>query len=258
MRYSVFAVLGLFATATIAPVTAHAAGNVLLPSTSTNSGTPMLPSLGLGDPATTSNDTSAATQTPADTNQTDTTQTSTPALSSSRAVSTISKEEAAGLPPGAIPTTVMHTPDISSYQEKAGKDLPYTLTLSMSGKSIFGANDVQKITSRLGLRRSRVASSCILAMRGLMQTDKGAYILEGGTSPKIKVHYDGMIKNYQMAAQAWCTVDNKLPLDSGVLTEMNNRYDIPLEQITCPVPNQQVTSLTITYDGSGTSQCVYK
>jgi hypothetical protein len=161
------------------------------------------------------------------------------------------------LPPGSLPTMVIHQSDSSDMLAQAQKDLPYTLTISMSDKSIFGAKDAQEIQNKLGISSNKDASSCILTVRGIMRTDKGVYPLSGKATSQVNVNYDGIIKSYLMSGRALCTVSGELPAGSGLLTEIGDRYSIPLQSITCPAPKRQVTTLTITYDGSGTSQCVY-
>ena len=173
-------------------------------------------------------------------------------------ISPIDTASAAKLPPGVIPTQVIHQPDMSAVMAMATKSLPYGLTIAISGQSIFGAKDVTDIGNKLGLSRDQISSNCILTVRGIMRTDKGATILDGGATPSVSVRYDGVIQDYLMAAQALCTVGSHLPPGSGFLTETNGRYSVPLQQITCPAPKQQVTQLTITYTGDGKSQCAYQ
>ena len=137
-----------------------------------------------------------------------------------------------------------------------GANLPFGITLSISGKSIFGAKDVQAITEKLGLTREQIPSSCILTVRGIMRTDKSAYILDGGAAPQATVRYDGVIESYLMAAAALCTA-GKLPPGSGFITETNGRYIVNLQPITCPAPKRQAQQLSIDYDGSDKAGCNY-
>lgn len=142
---------------------------------------------------------------------------------------------------------------------QAGKDLPYSLAVIIGEKSIFGDQDLKTISNKLGLKRDQVSSACTLSPRGIVQTDKGAYILAGDGSPHSSTRYDGTIKNYIMSAQASCAASiGSLPPGSGFITQIGDQYIVPLQQIHCPVPNRQVTSLTVTYDGSNKSQCAYE
>ncbi|MGB9151551.1 MAG: hypothetical protein WCD70_00495 [Alphaproteobacteria bacterium] len=170
--------------------------------------------------------------------------------------STISDQAAAQLPPGKIRTTIIHQPDLSTVMADAGKNLPYSLTVSIGGGSVYSAKDIQKIRSKLGLSTDDIASACIMTVRGIVRTDQGSYLLSGNVSPQAVVHYGGMIKSYIMSAHALCAANN-LPSGGGFLTETNGRFSIPLQPIHCAPPNQQVTSLTVTYNGGNTSQCSY-
>ena len=272
MRRTLFATSVFFA-ALLLPQASFASGNVLLPSTSGQSPSP--PNLGLGSPTET---TSAPTPTKDQTPQPAAPPASVSGKPPATALSTATKQPipAAGptkpkptlpptfvivgdqshLRPGEIPTIVMKRPDLSAYTERAGKNLPYTLTIQFSDKSFFGAKDVQEITKKLGLKSSEISSACFLAPRGLLRTDKKGYIIDSGSVPQSTVHYDGMIQSYMMLAEAECTAE-KLPLNSGVLSQIGNRYAISLQPVTCTPPNRQVTTLTITYDGSPTSKCLY-
>jgi hypothetical protein len=147
---------------------------------------------------------------------------------------------------------------MSDVLAQANQNLPYVQTISISGRSIYGANDVTLINKKLGLSSAQISSNCILTVRGVMQTDVSPYIIDGPpTLPQVVVHYDGMIKSYIMTGVAMCTA-GQLPPGSGLITEVGNRYSIPLQMIKCPLPTQQASQLTITYNGSGTSQCVYQ
>jgi len=254
------------------PQIAHAAGNVLLPSTSNGSDS-TAPNLGISptsSPPTATNPPSVApVVTPqaappapiASPNSSALPQTSVPPAvnePSDIVTSPVSVADRAKLPPGTMPTMVVHQADTSDLTAEATKDLPYGLTIRMSGQSIFGANDVQQITQKLGLGHDQVASSCILTVRGLLQTDKGTYIIDGGASPQVALRYDGVIKNYLMSGNALCAADPNLPQGSGFLTEIGGRYSLPLQMINCPAPNRQASQLMITYDGGKSAQCVYQ
>ena len=192
-------------------------------------------------------------------NQTPPEPTVPPPLQPSDIVSSpVSAQERAKLPPGEIPTTIIHQPVATDASDQSGAALPHKLTVTISKRSIFGATDVQKIGAKLGLRRRDIFSSCILAAQGVMQTDKGTYLLVGQASPQAEVNYDGMIRNYMMTGVALCAAKAPLPPGSGFLTEIGDRFSIPLQAIHCPPPDRQVTGLTITYDGSDTSQCDYQ
>jgi len=267
MRYSSLVSFGLFCLASLMPQASEAAGNVLLPSTSNSSGTSSsLPNLGISTPA-------PATPNPSDTPplpaavtaplpdvspmQSPATIAVTPAISGS--VPHPSAEEIARVPAGTVPTMIIHQPDESETFRQLDNELPNSLTLSISGKSYFGARDVEEISNKLGLSRDQVMHSCILTVRGLLQTSKTARPLLGGASPQVTVRYDGSITGYLMTAHAMCLADpSKLPTNSGMLVETNGRFTVGLQQIDCPPPNRQVSTLNITYDGSGTSQCAYE
>jgi|GEM_PF-3337456 hypothetical protein len=280
MRRLPFIALSLILAAVVAPQALHAAGNVLVPSDSSASGSDSatLPNLGLSAP-TQSNSAPTTTQPPIVSPQTPTSTTSqvqtpaaalpsfaqTPITTGSpqmpAPIAPFTAEELKSLPPGSLPTRVLQQPDMSAALAKAqaSQNLPYSLAISFSGKSYFGAKDVATITNKLGLSHDQVANSCYLSLRGFAQTDKGGGVMfGGGLSPQVTVRYSGAIKSYMMMAIALCTAGPNLPKGSGFLTEIVDRFAISLQPIKCDPPTRQATSLTITYDGSDKSQCVYQ
>jgi hypothetical protein len=172
-------------------------------------------------------------------------------------LSPVDKASAAHLPPGAIPTQIIHQPDTSSYLTDNPGNKPYKMTLSISNRSIFGAGDVAAITKKLGLTQSQITSNCVLSLRGLMMTDKDSILIDGGTTPQAIAYYDGAIHHYVITAAALCTADH-LPPGIGLVTEEGDRFFVPLQAINCPPPTRQSAQLIITYNGSGSSQCVYQ
>ncbi len=155
---------------------------------------------------------------------------------------------------GQIPTTVMHQPDISSAVEHMNVRLPYSLQISMSDRFVLSAEDARGISSKLGIQNP--ASACLLSPRGMVTTDKGSFPTVGGASPQAVVHYDGMIQKFMIQATAYCKT-SALPANGGILTQVGDYYMISLQPVTCPSPNRQVSTLSITYNGNNASQCVY-
>jgi hypothetical protein len=172
-------------------------------------------------------------------------------------ISPIDRESAARLAPGEIPTQVIQQPDDAAIFAYANKGLPYRMTFAIDSKSMFASSDIQEITGKLGLSRDQIPTSCILTVLGVMQTDKGSYIISGPATPHVTTNYDGQIQSYMMTATALCTAGH-LPPNSGFLSQINGRYRIPLQQIECPVPTQQATELVITYNGTSEARCAYQ
>jgi len=274
-------ILATYLISTAFPIcSAYAAGNVLLPSSnasgSSDSGVSAA-AMGLSAPtaAPAAPQTSAApppaaapASTPASTPVPAPAQTyQTPApLQASVKVPTMDDilspadpATAKNLPPGTLPTRILHQPDNSQILSQMNGNLPYGITISYSGQSVFGAKDVQEISSKLGLGREQIASGCSLALSGIVQTSKGSYVIDSGLRGQASVKYDGTIQSYLLAPRAMCAPDGKLPPGSGFITEIGGRYVVPLpNSIDCPVPNRQSTGLVVTYDGSGKSGCVYQ
>jgi hypothetical protein len=268
MRHLSFAATGFMLAILLLPPTAHGAGNVLLPSATDSNGQPSLPNLGIGVPSSSAGMANSSlpiqapvSPPPARATQAmapvSTPQISTPATQTNNPITTLDPTIAAKLPRGTMPTTIIHQPDTSASLAQAGRNLPNSLMIAIGGSSLFGAADVKNISKELGLSRDQISSACLLTVGGLMQTDKNSYILDGGASTQYTVRYEGMIQNYLLVGNALCTANN-IPPGSGFLAEMGGRYIIPLKQIKCPPPTRQVSSLTITYDGSGTSKCAYQ
>ncbi|MDE2030429.1 MAG: hypothetical protein KGI97_07705 [Alphaproteobacteria bacterium] len=168
-----------------------------------------------------------------------------------------SAEDIKNLRPGELPTKIIHKPDQSRMLAEAYKDRPNVLSIGFSSQSLFGARDVAAIHAKIGLSRNQIPDSCLLTVRGLVQTSKDASMIDGGNASQVQVRYDGMIKGYMMNAVALCLATH-LPPDAGFLTETDGRYVVPLHFIRCPPPNRQTSMLTITYDGTDKAQCVYQ
>jgi hypothetical protein len=130
--------------------------------------------------------------------------------------------------------------------------------ITVTNQSVFGGQDVQTITSRLGLTRTQIPNSCVLAPRGIMQTTKGDYIITGRATPQALIKYDGVISNFVLNATALCVVNGQLPPGSGFLEKTGAYFNIGLQMITCPLPTRQYGQLNITYNGTENAQCVYQ
>jgi hypothetical protein len=248
---------------------AYAGGNVLLPSASSggsnssgSGGGVSNATLGLGGTTVSTPapmpempappaQTSAPAQTPIP-------QTAAKMPTAADIITPLDPNGAKNLPAGAIPTYIIHQQDMSQALTQANAGLPYALTIALSNRSVFGAKDVQEISTKLGLSRDQIASACAMSVQGIVQTSKGSYIFDSGTSSQANIHYDGTISSYLMSARASCAVASKLPPGSGFLTEVGGRYIIPLQPIDCVSPNRQSPGLIVTYDGSGKSQCSYQ
>lgn len=249
MRYPLSATIGLIFAVALTSQAAHASGNVLLPSaTSSSSGTSALPNLGLSAPVSTQSGgaESASPQQP-ESVQPAPTQAQPPSATSPSANRTD------------LPSTMMQQNGQRQSSDQAAYSLPYRQTIVISDKSMFGTNDVQQIMLKLGLSRDQIVSSCFLGVEGLLQTDKGEYLITTEAAPApATVSYDGIIKNYLMSAAALCTADpRRIPAASGQMNMSNGRFIVTLDPTTCPPPNRQTTRLTVTYQGNGKSQCSY-
>ncbi len=244
---------------------AQATGNVLLPSSGND--TSSAPNLGIAPPpapstpqTVTSPPAAATTQAPAYTPTPAimaAPQTSESAVNLNEILSPIDDQSAKNLPAGASPTRILHQTDNASALSQATANLPYALNISINGRSVFGSDDVAQISDKLGLSRDQIGAACYLSVSGLIQTDRGGGIVDGGLSPQITVRYDGIIQGSMLAAEALCTA-NKLPPGSGFINQLGNRYVITLQPISCAAPTRQVTQMVITYDGTEKSSCAYQ
>ena len=172
--------------------------------------------------------------------------------------SPVTDAEAANLPLGSVRTTIVRGMDMAPLLAQVGKGLPYALTMSIGPKSVFGSKDVQTIQDKLGMSRDEIGQSCILTLSGMLQTDKGSYMIASGATPQVTVRYDGMIKDYMMLGMAKCAYSGKLPPGSGFLTLIDGRFNIGLSLVKCDPPNRQVSELVVTYDGTPKSRCQYQ
>ncbi|MDR3425116.1 MAG: hypothetical protein P4M13_08640 [Alphaproteobacteria bacterium] len=282
MRRIPIAVFGFFVAVLLAPQSLHATGNVLLPSDlSSSENSASLPNLGLSASDNTQNSpavsslpvpkpapSDAAPALPpqsapdaAKAPQTGTLEQTPPPPApdaTQEPVSPADLRKAQDLPKGVMPTIVMHVNDTSDTNAQIFNALPHKLTVSFGPSSYLGARDMQVIGDKLGLDPSGVSSACSLSLFGLLQTNKGSYILDAGLGAQAIVHYDGIIKNNMITARAMCALNHAPPQGKGILTEMKDRYIVNLQQIQCASPLRQTSTLTVTYDGSGRSLCVYQ
>ncbi len=239
MRYVLFAAANVLFAVALAPQVSLAAANVLLPKDSGNDQA-SFPNLGL----------SPSVPAPA-VDQTKDSVSPSPDI----------KDAPDGAKTGA-PAPSSDSPRIIQQTDPSitpsNSTLPNSLTISFGNKSSFGADDFALIGKKLGLSHKQISSSCALSLHGLLKTDKGSYVIGGGMSPQTVVAYDGTIKSAIMSAQALCLASGNLPPGDGVMIKMNDRFVVPLQSIGCSVPDFKASSLVITYDGSGKSQCVYK
>lgn len=248
MRYPLIAIAALFA-ALLLPQSLHAAGNVLLPKDTSTGNASSVPNLGIG----------VLPKAPMPV---------TEPVKKPEVPPAPAPVAAPAAPPKALPPVKANPPPASSSPTRiitetepaaqTGEGLPNSLTIFVSDKSSLGANDVTKISDTLGLSREQISASCILASRGMVKTDKSIYSVPMRLSSQTAVKYDGAITGYMMTAQALCRAGGPIPQRGGIIVKMGDRYIVSLQPINCNPPNGRVSSLTIAYDGSPTTQCVYQ
>jgi hypothetical protein len=234
--------LFLFA-ATLAPQALHATGNVLLPKNDSGNPSSFL-NLGLG------------LQPPSSAPAADTKTPLTPSVPEPPAAAPVPVPAPMPTPPASP-----DSPHIFHETYDPGQpdpSLPKGITIVFSDKSSFSANDVAEISKKLGLSRNQIASSCNLSLRGFIQTEKNRYMASGWLSPQIPVRYDGTINKFQAKAVALCPVNGPLPPGNWSLTEIDDRFVVPLQAISCGGPKGRVNALVITYDGSNAAPCAYQ
>ncbi|MDR3424356.1 MAG: hypothetical protein P4M13_04665 [Alphaproteobacteria bacterium] len=231
MRCPLYAAVGFFLAAALTPLPSQATGNVLLPSSPSSGDGASFPNLGLGvvEPSPKQGNPAAEPQPSAE----------APAPTAASTASQSAPRETAVEQPSA-PISLTRVQPLVQTDNR----LPYKQTIVIGDKSMFGSQDVQKIGDKLGLTRDQIASSCYLGVEGLLQTDKGEYLITNAAPAPATINYDGVIKDYLISGSALCAGSNGQAI-------------ISLEPANCPPPKSLATKLTITYDGSGTSQCVY-
>ncbi|MDD4615771.1 MAG: hypothetical protein PHW76_01435 [Alphaproteobacteria bacterium] len=138
------------------------------------------------------------------------------------------------------------------------KILPYVLSISFSDKSTLSDEDAKKIRKKLGLSTNEISKNCYLAPRGLMNTDKGTYSFGYGLSHISNVQYAGTINEYHLRARALCKVGPTVPGNAGSLIMLNDRIQVTLKKVNCPLPTRAVKGLVVTYTGTKKSTCEYQ
>jgi hypothetical protein len=244
---------------------AYASGNVLLPS----AGEWLSNKLGL-TPHDDSSDSKAAPAAvpPTDTTTTNTLPNMSPAETPSTQPTTPDLNTAAGaasipfapLPSASgaviatasgykIPTNVIMTPDNSIIMAANDSMLSKSVSIDYTDKSIWSSSDLDTINQKLGIPTNDIPKVCHLAFSGFVSTDKGVYMINDtkGT-PHVAVKYDGHIRNFMLQSRALCDL---VPLGpyQGYVTQLADKYVVPLNPIRTPPPTTQVQQVLVLYTG---------
>jgi hypothetical protein len=181
---------------------------------------------------------------------------------------------------GGLPTTVLKQPDLSTMAvpdtppaapanmtpenakiyEEAIETLktPYAVNVAFADKSAWGADDVAKVTSMLGIAKDKVQSLCHLSLGGILTTDKRPYVFEMGMQPQTTVKYNGALTGANLNAKALCALV-PLPPNKGMVIQMGEKYVVNLGIATCAPPaGMAAKRLLVLYKGGGTGECQFQ
>jgi hypothetical protein len=154
--------------------------------------------------------------------------------------------------------SIIHEVDAPAAANSNPLNLPYSLTIYFSNRSSLSQADAGVIGNKLGLTPNQISSACYLSTRGALTTTTGHYLINIGLSPQPKVYWDGGVKSFLLIAEALCLAGPNLPHNNNTLVQLNDRFVIPLQSITCPPPIPRARSLIITYNGTQNAQCTYQ
>lgn len=132
--------------------------------------------------------------------------------------------------------------------------LPGSLSINIPDKYVWGPQDIENIGRRLGLGPDQISAHCHLSANGMALTDKGLYTFDTGYSPHGDLAYDGKISSFSVRLAALCDM-LPLPPNAGYIIQVNDKYSIPLRQVTCPPPPPGAHGVVVHYLGNGNGQC---
>ncbi|MFA5041350.1 MAG: hypothetical protein WC464_06935 [Bdellovibrionales bacterium] len=161
-------------------------------------------------------------------------------------------------PSSALPAAkILRYTDVNEAADD--KSLPHNIKISLDEDSTLSAKDVSDIVRKIGLGEDKISSGCKLNLRGTLITDKSNYAIGNGTTQQDTVYYDGKIRNYLMRVQAMCLADERnIPPGKNTVVKIKDRFAVTLGTISCEPPSGYPSSLTITYGGGNSSECVYR
>ena len=136
---------------------------------------------------------------------------------------------------------------------------PNSFVVTLSDQSTFGSNNAENISRKLGIPSNQVPSFCTMDPLGTVHASEGSYAFGStGTQTKVKARYKGTFQGLDLAVEARCTAQEPLPPYAGSLFKAGDRFVIPLNHVTCPLPNHPFTNVTIFYDGTLASHCAFE
>lgn len=267
------------------PLTAQAAGNVLVPSDNKGSSGSALPNLGYSptpvpaQPTPTPAPQAAAPQpVPQTTAAPNTSAPLPPRPLPAADLSSASLMKGIPVPPtlkgyssGMVPMPTyagfknptkvikMQEPAPLSNEAMDASDLKSTINIEISDKSAWGPSDLQQLAIRLGVSPDKVPSLCHLSLSSSLQTSEGLYPFDSRSMPGGKVKYNGSITGMMATVNALCKAV-PLPDNSGHILQVGDFYQMSVGVGNCPAadPSKPPQKMVFLYQGNSKSQCYYQ
>ncbi len=243
MMYSRNAIILATSLALLVPNLARATGNVLLPNDNVDKSS--LPNLGL---------------VPAE---------SEPAPVEAPKPAEVKKTETPAPPPAVIaappevkPIATQPYPAYPEYPPAYPEPQPrgaYSIMVSMP-KATWTPNDIDIVSTQLGLAKSEVTSKCVMGINGMLITDHGTSSVESKFTNSVKVTYDGLLNNAMLSIYAACDSAPK-PAPYNYMQRMGDKFGVSLSSAFCQPKTPfagTMHQIVINHTTNGNDNCIYQ
>ncbi|MBI1272755.1 MAG: hypothetical protein GC131_01540 [Alphaproteobacteria bacterium] len=120
--------------------------------------------------------------------------------------------------------------------------------------------DLMMIAAKTGFNPEEAAQKCRLAAGGVVETDKGAYIINVTEDLQGTTTFEGVVKTVSIMPSALCNPPSSPPKDVGAIVRVGKKYVIALPGATQCTPPRTISGsarISYEYDGNGVGRCTY-
>lgn len=150
-------------------------------------------------------------------------------------------------------------PELYKNYMPAPEPLPYTITVSLA-KPALSNNDLEQVSTQLGLAKSEIANQCRFGINGILISDRGSYNVDSHMTTTVDVPYNGALNNAMLSVYSVCDSAPKPPQYS-FMQKMGNKFSIAVGVAFCSPAKPFAGTLrhiVITHSGTGNDTCVYQ
>lgn len=136
-------------------------------------------------------------------------------------------------------------------------NLPNSVSIDMDGT--WSSLALTKINDQLGIPSNKVPSTCQMAAKGMIITDKGGVPFDGGISPHVIGKYDGRMNELMVVSSVYCNTLFPLPSHKGIVLQAEDKYFLPLTSGSCSMPGfaSAPSKILVVNHNDGTLTCQY-